>query len=64
MGDVEVKRRLAEALNEYLAPQRERREEYLKDPKKVISLLNEGTEKARPLVQATLKEVQEKMGLL
>ena len=64
VGDVEVKKRLAEALNEYLAPIRERREEYLKDPKRVISILDKGTEAARPVVQATLKEVQEKMGLL
>lgn len=64
IGDVEVKQRLAEALNEYLAPIRERREEYLKDPQKVNKILNDGTEAARPIVQATLKEVQEKMGLL
>jgi len=63
IGDVEVKQRLAEALNEYLAPIRERREEYLKNPRKVNKILNDGTEAARPIVQATLKEVQEKMGL-
>ena len=64
VGDVDVKKSLATALNKYLEPQRERREEYLKDPKKVLKVLNDGTEAARPLVQATLKEVQEKMGLL
>lgn len=64
IGDVEVKRRLAEALNAYLAPLRERRVQYAKDPKKVLKILEEGTETARPLVRATLKEVQEKMGLL
>ena len=64
VGDVDVKKSLAVALNKYLEPQRERREEYLKDPKKVLKVLNDGTEAARPLVQATLKEVQEKMGLL
>ena len=64
IGDVEVKRRLAEALNDYLAPLRERREQYLKDPKKVMAILDQGTDAARPVVQATLKEVQEKMGLV
>jgi tryptophanyl-tRNA synthetase len=64
IGDVEVKRRLAEALNEYLAPQRERRVQYSQDPKKVIKVLEDGTEAARPVVQATLQEVQEKMGLI
>jgi tryptophanyl-tRNA synthetase len=64
VGDVDVKKSLAAALNKYLEPQRERREEYLKDPKKVLKVLKDGTEAARPVVQATLKEVQEKMGLL
>lgn len=64
VGDVEVKRSLAEALNKYLEPMRARREEYIGNPKKVLKVLQDGTEAARPLVQATLKEVQEKMGLL
>ena len=63
IGDVEVKRRLAEALNAYLAPLRARRAELLKKPEAALRVLDEGTEKARPLVQATLKEVLEKMGL-
>jgi tryptophanyl-tRNA synthetase len=63
VGDVEVKRRLVEALNEYLAPLRERREEYAKDPKKVLKVLEDGTEAARPVVQATLDETMTKMGL-
>lgn len=64
VGDVEVKKRLVEALNEYLAPLRARRAEFLKKPKEVLRILDEGTEAARPLVQATMKEVMEKMGLL
>lgn len=63
VGDVDVKKSLAAALNKYLRPQRERREAYVKDPKKVLKVLNEGTEAARPLVQATMDEVQQKMGL-
>jgi tryptophanyl-tRNA synthetase len=63
VGDVEVKRRLAEALNEYLAPLREQRADYGKDPKKALKVLDEGTEAARPLVQGTLNEVLGKMGL-
>jgi tryptophanyl-tRNA synthetase len=63
VGDVEVKRRLAEALNAYLAPLRVRRAELLESPKDALRVLDEGTEKARPLVQATLKEVLGKMGL-
>ncbi len=63
VGDVEVKRRLAEALNEYLAPLRERREAFAQDPKKVLKVLADGTEAARPVVQATLDEANTKMGL-
>jgi tryptophanyl-tRNA synthetase len=62
VGDVDVKKSLAAALNKYLAPIRERRAAL--NPKDVVKHLNEGTEKARPLVQATLKEVMQKMGLL
>jgi tryptophanyl-tRNA synthetase len=64
VGDVEVKKSLAAALNNYLRPIRERRVEYAKDPQKVVRILNEGTEKARPLVQATFKEAMQKMGLV
>lgn len=63
VGDVEVKRRLAEALNDYLAPLRARREELLQEPGYAIEVLQAGTERARPLVQATLAEAMEKMGL-
>lgn len=63
VGDVEVKRRLAEALNDYLAPLRERREEFAQDPEKVLQVLADGTEAARPVVQATLNEAMTKMGL-
>lgn len=64
VGDVEVKKRLAEALNEYLKPLRTRRAELIKDPKAAVRVLDEGTEAARPLVQANFKEAMQKMGLL
>ncbi|MCW5838569.1 MAG: tryptophan--tRNA ligase, partial [Anaerolineales bacterium] len=63
VGDVEVKKSLAAALNAYLRPIRERRAEFLKDPAKVVKILDEGTEKARPLVENTFNEVMKKMGL-
>jgi tryptophanyl-tRNA synthetase len=63
VGDVEVKRRLAAVLNEALAPLRDRRAELIARPEVLIELLREGTEKARPAAQATLAEVEEKMGL-
>jgi tryptophanyl-tRNA synthetase len=60
---VAVKRRLAQALNEYLAPVRTRRAEYSRSPDYLIDLLQAGTHSVQPLVQATLEEVQSKMGL-
>lgn len=63
VGDVEVKELLAEALNTTLAPIRARRAELLQNPGALYEQLSAGTEQARPLVQQTLQEVQEKIGL-
>lgn len=63
IGDVEVKRRLARALNETLAPIRQRRETLAANPDVVIDILRAGTARAQDLTGETLAEVQEKMGL-
>jgi tryptophanyl-tRNA synthetase len=63
VGDVEVKRRLADALNFYLAPLRARRSEFAAQPGRALELLREGTARARAISQQTLSEVQERMGL-
>ncbi len=63
VGDVEVKRRLADALNDYLAPLRQRRAELLGHPAYLGEILVEGTRRASPLAEATLSEVVSKMGL-
>lgn len=63
VGDVAVKQRLAEVLNEYLDPLRQRRMEIQKHPDDLFDILREGTEKARPFAEATLEEVEYKMGL-
>jgi tryptophanyl-tRNA synthetase len=63
IGDVEVKRRLAQAINEYLAPLRQKRAEYIQHPDDLIDILRTGTQVACLLVQATLEEVSAKMGL-
>jgi tryptophanyl-tRNA synthetase len=64
VGDVEVKRRLAEALNEYLAPLRERRAELISQPKMLLEVLFSGTVKAKFIAQQTLEEAHQKMGLM
>ena len=63
VGDVEVKRKLSAALNEYLAPIRQRREAFTAHPDDVIDILRTGTLRAREQANKTLAEVQEKMGL-
>ena len=63
VGDVEVKRRLAKALNRYLTPLREKRREFAARPDYVRDVLYGGTARARPLAQATMTEVRDKMGL-
>jgi tryptophanyl-tRNA synthetase len=64
VGDVEVKRRLAAALNEYLAPIRARRAAFAARPDDVVDILRAGTQRAQALTDQTLAEAQEKMGLL
>lgn len=63
VGDVAVKRHLAEVVNAALAPIRERRAAIAARPGEIVDILAAGTEKARPLVEATLEEAQLKMGL-
>ena len=64
VGDVEVKRKLAAAMNEALAPIRQRRNELANRSDLVVDLLRAGTQRARGLTEATLAEAQEKMGLV
>jgi len=59
LGDVRVKKRLDEVLQEFLKPIRERRQELAKDPDEVMKILKEGSEVARKVAANTLKEVRE-----
>ncbi len=63
VGDIEVKEKLAEALNRFLDPIRERRSKFEKDPGLVDRILKEGSEKVRREAQKTLLEVKAAMGL-
>jgi tryptophanyl-tRNA synthetase len=61
VGDVEVKQRLFEALEAFLAPIRERRQELAAQPDRVYEIIIEGTRKGRALAQATMAEVRHAM---
>ncbi len=63
IGDVEVKEKLARALNDFLEPMRERRAYYEQQTGYVDELLYEGTLRAREEAKATLMEAKKAMGL-
>jgi tryptophanyl-tRNA synthetase len=63
VGDVEVKEKLAVALNNFLDPMRERRNRYLSQTGYVDELLYDGTTRAREEARTTLSSVRKAMGL-
>ena len=63
VGDVEVKRKLARAINEFLAPQRERRAHYESQPGLVDDILVEGIRRVRGIATETMEMVYDAMGL-
>ena len=64
VGDVEVKKRLATALNAFLEPVRERRAALLREsPRIVEDVLREGSERARVEARQTLHEARAAMRL-
>ncbi len=63
VGDVEVKRKLARAINEFLEPMRERRAQYEARPGLVDDILIEGIRSARGTAQETMELVYDAMGL-
>jgi tryptophanyl-tRNA synthetase len=63
IGCVDCKKRLAEMLNQELAPIRARRRELEQQPEIVNQVLKNGAEKARALARVTMDEVRQAMGL-
>ena len=49
---------MIEVLENFIKPIREKREEYAKDPKIVMEILKEGTERAREFARETMIEVK------
>lgn len=62
VGDVEVKERLAAALNRFLDPMRERRARYAADNGLADRLIAEGTGRVRREVQQTVLAMRRAMG--
>ena len=63
VGDVEVKKRLAAAINRFLDPIRERRAAFESQPDLIDGIIREGSARARAECQRTLAEAREAMGL-
>jgi tryptophanyl-tRNA synthetase len=63
VGDVEVKRRLIAALNDFLTPIRERRREYEQRPDDVQDILRAGTQRGREVAGETMARVRSAMHL-
>ena len=62
-GCVDTKRLLADRIIEHYAEARERYAELMADPARIDRILTDGAERIRPIAQATMDEVRQKMGL-
>ena len=62
-GCVDTKRLLADRITARYAEARERYAELMADPARIDRILTEGAERIKPIAQATMDEVREKMGL-
>lgn len=58
VGDVEVKTKLARAINAMLDPMRERRAGVLRDPDRLREIVMEGSRRARAVAQETMERVR------
>lgn len=63
VGDVEVKAKLAAALNKFLDPIRERRAKYQDQPEEIEEIIRSGSITAAAEAQKTLNEILSAMGL-
>lgn len=63
LGDVTLKRRLIEVLNTLVAPIREQRAMYAKDPQAVMDIALAGSQKVREIAAKTMDEVRRAMHL-
>ena len=62
-GCVDTKRLLADRIIDHYAVARARYAELMADPARIDRILSDGAERIRPIAQATIDEVRQKMGL-
>jgi tryptophanyl-tRNA synthetase len=60
----ELKETLTEAISNYFAEFRERRQELMEEPEVIARALTDGAERAREMAKETIKEVKKSVGLL
>lgn len=63
VGDVEVKRKLTTAINNFLEPMRARRAEYEAQPGLIDDLLHAGNARMREVARETIEQVEAAMGM-
>ncbi len=63
IGCLECKQPVIDAILAEQQPWRERAEPLLANPKRVIEIVDAGTDRARKVAQATMVDVREAMGL-
>jgi tryptophanyl-tRNA synthetase len=59
IGCIECKAAMADNLIKWITPVRERRMQYEKNPKQVLQVIDEGSQKARIIAQRTMERVRE-----
>jgi tryptophanyl-tRNA synthetase len=63
LGDMALKRRLADVLEGMMAPIRERRADFAARPSDMMDMLREGTHRAAARAEETVREVEDAMGI-
>ena len=63
VGDVEVKTKLAKAVNDFLEPMRERRAHFESRPSLVDEIIADGNRRTRNVAVETMRQVRDAMGL-
>lgn len=63
VGDVEVKKKLVAALEEFLGPVRERRAEFAQQPGLIEEIIEDGNRAVRAVAKETMRVVRDAMGL-